>query len=153
MANTHTQIHIQAIFAVKTRISLIQSTWKEELYKYITGIVQSTGHKMLAINGMPDHIHMFFGMRPTESLSDLMQRVKANSSSWINKSRFVKGKFEWQEGFGGFSYSKSHVTRVIKYIQNHELHHKKRTFLQEYVALLDAFEVPYDERYIFKEPY
>lgn len=153
MANTHTQIHIQAIFAVKTRISLIQSTWKEELYKYITGIVQSTGHKMLAINGMPDHIHMFFGMRPTESLSDLMQRVKANSSSWINKSRFVKGKFEWQEGFGGFSYSKSHVTRVIKYIQNQELHHKKRTFLQEYVALLDAFEVPYDERYIFKEPY
>lgn len=153
MANTYTQIHIQAIFAVKTRISLIQSTWKEELYKYITGIVQSTGHKMLAINGMPDHIHMFFGMRPTESLSDLMQRVKANSSSWINKSRFVKGKFEWQEGFGGFSYSKSHVTRVIKYIQNQELHHKKRTFLQEYVALLDAFEVPYDERYIFKEPY
>lgn len=153
MANTHTQIHIQAIFAVKTRISLIQSTWKEELYKYITGIVQSTGHKMLAINGMPDHVHMFFGMRPTESLSDLMQRVKANSSSWINKSRFVKGKFEWQEGFGGFSYSKSHVTRVIKYIQNQELHHKKRTFLQEYVALLDAFEVPYDERYIFKEPY
>ncbi|HEX7016532.1 MAG TPA: IS200/IS605 family transposase [Cyclobacteriaceae bacterium] len=141
------------MFAVKTRISLIQSTWKEELYKYITGIVQSTGHKMLAINGMPDHIHMFFGMRPTESLSDLMQRVKANSSSWINKSRFVKGKFEWQEGFGGFSYSKSHVTRVIKYIQNQELHHKKRTFLQEYVALLDAFEVPYDERYIFKEPY
>ena len=153
MANTYTQIHIQAIFAVKTRISLIQSTWKEELYKYITGIVQSTGHKMLAINGMPDHVHMFFGMRPTESLSDLMQRVKANSSSWINKSRFVKGKFEWQEGFGGFSYSKSHVTRVIKYIQNQELHHKKRTFLQEYVALLDAFEVPYDERYIFKEPY
>ena len=121
MANTYTQIHIQAIFAVKTRVSLVQSTWKDELYKYITGIVQAGNHKMLAINGMPDHVHIFFGMRPTESLSDLMQRVKANSAKWVNKRRLAVGNFEWQEGFGGFSYSKSHVSRVINYIQNQEV--------------------------------
>jgi REP element-mobilizing transposase RayT len=152
MANTYTQIHIQAIFAVKTRVSLVQSNWKDELYKYITGIVQSGNHKMLAINGMPDHVHIFFGMRPTESLSDLMQRVKANSAKWINKRRFAPGRFEWQDGYGGFSYSRSHVSQAIAYIQNQESHHKKRTFLEEYVALLDVFEIPYDERYLFKEP-
>lgn len=153
MANTYTQIHIQAVFAVKTRIGLIHSNWKDELYKYITGIVQARKHKMLAINGMSDHVHMFFGMRPTESLSDLMQRVKSNSSKWIDEKKFVKGTFEWQDGYGGFSYSRSHVPRVIKYVQNQESHHKKRTFLEEYVALLDAFEIPYNERYLFREPY
>jgi REP element-mobilizing transposase RayT len=151
MANTYTQIHIQAVFAVKNRICLIQKDWKDELYKYMTGIIQSYNHKMLAINGMPDHVHILFGMRPTQSLSDLMQDVKGGSSGWINKKRLVKGRFEWQEGYGGFSYSKSQVDGVISYIKNQEVHHKKKLFLEEYQELLQEFDVQYDERYIFKE--
>ncbi len=112
MANTYTQIHIQSIFAVKNRSSLIQTEWKDELYKYITGIIQKHEHKLLAINGMPDHLHVFFGMRPAQSLSDLMQDIKQNSSKWINQKKFIKEKFEWQEGFGAFSYSKSQASRV-----------------------------------------
>ena len=150
MANTYTQIHIHAIFAVQNRISLIQPIWKDELYKYITGIVQSNNHKMLIINGMPDHIHLLFGLRPAQSLSDLMQDVKANSSKWINEKGFIRGKFQWQEGFGAFSYGKSQLKNVIKYIENQEEHHRKRTFLEEYRAFLDIFEVEFDEKYIFK---
>jgi putative transposase len=151
MANTYTQIHIQAIFAVKTRIGLIQKDWKDDLYKYITGIVQTNNHKLLAVNGMPDHLHLFFGMRPTQSLSDLMQDVKGSSSKWINNQKFVKGHFEWQEGYGGFSYSKSQVNRVINYIKNQEIHHQKKSFLKEYKEFLVKFEVEHDEKYIFKE--
>ena len=150
MANTYTQIHIHAIFAVQNRISLIQPIWKDELYKYITGIVQNNNHKMLIINGMPDHIHLLFGLRPAQSLSDLMQDVKANSSKWINEKGFIRGKFQWQEGFGAFSYGKSQLKNVIKYIENQEEHHRKRTFLEEYRAFLDNFEVEFDEKYIFK---
>jgi REP-associated tyrosine transposase len=152
MANTYTQIHIHTVFVVKTRKGLIHPEWKHELYKYITGIIQSASHRMLAINGMPDHVHMFFGMRPTQSLSDLIQLVKANSSRWVNEKRFVSSRFEWQEGYGGFSYSRSQIPRVIGYIRNQEAHHNKRTFRQEYIGLLDAFEIPYDERYLFKDP-
>lgn len=152
MAGTYTQIHIQTVFAVKFRIGLIGERWKVELYKYITGILQSANHKMLAIDGMSDHVHMLFGMRPTQSLSDLMKLVKANSSRWINDSGFVCGRFEWQDGYGGFSYSRHEVPKVISYIRNQVEHHKSRTFLEEYKAMLDVFEVPYDERYIFKEP-
>ena len=152
MANTYTQIHLQAIFAVKRRTALIQQTWKDELYKYITGIIKAHDHKLLAINGMPDHVHIFFGMRPVQSLSDLMQDVKQDSSKWINTRGFVKGKFEWQQGFGAFSYSKSQASRVIGYVQNQEDHHKSISFLDEYKAFLKKFEVDYDERYIFKEP-
>ena len=152
MANTYTQIHIQAIFAVKKRTGLIQKGWKDELYKYITGIVQGHTHKLLAINGMPDHLHVFFGMRPIQSLSDLMQDIKGSSSKWINKKRFIKGKFEWQSGYGAFSYSRSQVREVIAYIENQEVHHHKITFLEEYKSFLEKFEIDYDERYIFKEP-
>jgi len=152
MANTYTQLHIQAVFAVKARIGLIQPEWKDELYKYITGIVQAHNHKMLAINGMNDHLHLFFGMRPTQSLSELMQDVKGSSSKWINDRKFVQGKFEWQEGYGAFSYSRSQVQDVIHYIQNQETHHQKRSFLVEYEELLEKFEVDYDKRYVFKEP-
>jgi REP element-mobilizing transposase RayT len=151
MANTYTQIHIQAVFSVKSRIGLIQSNWKDELYKYITGILQANKHKMIAINGMPDHIHIFFGMRPNQSLSDLMQDIKGNSSKWINDKKLVPGKFEWQEGYGAFSYSKSQVNDVISYIQNQELHHSKKSFLEEYKDFLEKFEVEYDERYSFKD--
>jgi REP element-mobilizing transposase RayT len=150
MANTYTQIHIQSVFTVQDRNCIIKISWKDELYKYISGIVQNHGHKVLAINGMPDHIHVFFGMWPTQSLSDLMQDIKGDSSLWINQKRFVQGRFSWQEGFGGFSYSKSHVDQVIDYIKNQEIHHRKITFIEEYLDFLEKFDVPYDERYIFK---
>lgn len=150
MANTYTQIHIHSIFAVAKREGLILKQWKDDLYKYITGIIQSHDHKLLAINGMPDHVHVFFGMRPVQSLSDLMQDVKAGSSKWINDRSMAKGRFEWQQGYGAFSYSKSQVDTVIAYIQNQEAHHEKKTFLEEYRDFLKAFDVKYDERYIFK---
>lgn len=150
MANTYTQIHIHGIFAVQNRISLITESWREELYKYITGIVQNRGHKMLQIGGMPDHIHILFGMRPTESLSDLMKAIKGESSEWINKRHFVVGKFSWQEGYGAFSYSKSQLNNVIKYIANQPEHHKKRDMVAEYVEFLKKFDVEHDIRYVFK---
>jgi putative transposase len=152
MANTYTQIHLHFVFAVKYRDGMIQAIWKDELYKYITGIVQNNNHKLVAINGMPDHIHILIGMRPTQSVSDLLQDIKGSSSKWINEKKFLKNKFEWQEGFGAFSYGKSQIKDVITYIENQEEHHKKRTFREEYLAFLEKFEVEYDERYIFKAP-
>jgi REP element-mobilizing transposase RayT len=151
MANTYTQIHIQFIFAVKYREGLIHSSYKAELYQYISGILKHHNHKLLAINGMSDHIHIFIGMRPTQSISDLIQDIKGNSSKWINEKRFLKVKFEWQEGYGAFSYSKSHVNNVINYIKNQEEHHKNESFRDEYLKFLEAFEIDYDERYIFKD--
>ena len=150
MPNTYTQIHIQAVFTVQNRDCAIRKLWKNELYKYISGIVQNHGHKILAINGMPDHIHVFFGVRPTQSLSDLMQDIKGDSTKWINQREFVKSRFSWQEGYGAFSYSKSHVDSVIEYIKSQEGHHLKRTFIEEYHDFLEKFEVDFDERYIFK---
>jgi REP element-mobilizing transposase RayT len=150
MANTYTKIHIQAVFSVQNRDCAIHRSWKDELYKYVTGIIQNHGHKVLAINGKPDHIHVFFGMRPTQSLSDLMQDIKGDSSKWINQNRYVKGHFSWQEGYGAFSYSKSHVDNVIDYIKNQDIHHESRTFIEEYQDFLKKFEIDYDERYIFK---
>jgi len=150
MPNTYTQIYIHTVFSVKNRESLINQKWKNELYKYITGIIQSHNHKLIAINGMPDHLHVFIGLKPDQSLSDLMQDIKGNSSKWINEKGFVKGKFEWQSGFGAFSYSDSQVDAVVKYIINQEEHHKKKTFIQEYTEFLEKFKVPFDARYIFK---
>ncbi|WP_293895018.1 IS200/IS605 family transposase [Flavobacterium sp.] len=152
MANTYTQIHIQTVFAVKHRNGLIHSSFKNELYQYISGIIKYHNHKLLAINGMPDHIHIFIGMRPTQSLSDLLQDIKGNSSKWINEKKFLKVKFEWQAGYGAFSYSKSQVASVIDYIKNQEQHHAVKTFREEYLEFLHLFEVEYDERYLFKEP-
>ena len=151
MANTYTQLHIQLVFAVKYREALIQKEWKERLHQYITGIFQQNEHKLLQINSMPDHIHIFIGMRPHQSISSLVQNVKSESSKWINENKFCRPAFAWQEGFGAFSYSKTHVPDVIRYIQNQETHHKKETFLDEYKKMLKVFEVEYDERYIFKE--
>ncbi|MBN9298969.1 MAG: IS200/IS605 family transposase [Filimonas sp.] len=150
MANTYTQIHLQLVFAVKNRVSLIQQTWKSELYRYISGIIQHQGHKLLAINGMPDHIHILIGMRPDQPLSALLQFIKRDSSKWINTKRFVMGQFEWQEGYGAFSYSKSHIPNVIHYIEQQELHHKKKTFREEYIEFLEKFEIDYNEQYILK---
>ncbi|MCX6233930.1 MAG: IS200/IS605 family transposase [Bacteroidetes bacterium] len=120
------------------------------MFKYITGIIQNNDHKLLAINGMPDHIHILVGFRPHQSLSDLMKDVKGSSSRWINEQGFVKGKFTWQEGYGAFSYSKSHIPAVIKYIHEQERHHLKKTFLEEYRELLKKFNIEFDERYLFK---
>jgi putative transposase len=149
MANTYTQIHIHAVFAVRNRDSFIKSTWKDDLYKYITGIIQNQGHKLLIINGMPDHLHVLFGMRPIQSLSDLMQDIKGSSSAWINKMNFSSAKFSWQEGYGAFSYSKSQLPGIIQYIDKQEEHHKKKTFIEEYKEFLEEFGVEYNKKYIF----
>ncbi len=151
MPNTYTQIHLHLIFAVQNRKSLIKDLWKERLYQYITGIIQANKHKMIIINGMPDHLHIAIGMRPSQSLSDLMQDIKGNSSKWINDNKLTTGKFQWQEGYGAFSYNKSLLPKLIGYIKNQEKHHKKKTFLEEYKEFLKAFEIEFDERYIFKE--
>ena len=150
MANTYTQIHIQVVFAVQNRESLIPMERKEELYRYITGIIQNHDHKMLAINGMADHVHILFGMRPTQALSDLMKQVKQDSSKWINERGFIRGRFSWQAGFGAFSYSRADLANVQAYIRQQEEHHRIRTFQEEYVDLLRSFDVEHDERYIFK---
>lgn len=151
MANTFTQLHIQLIFAVQNRTSLIDKFWKDRLYAYLTGIIQNNGHKLLIINGMPDHIHILIGFRTTQSLSELVQVAKRDSSKWINENKLVRGKFSWQEGFGAFSYSHSHLSNVIEYIKNQEEHHRKLTFLEEYKSFLEKFEIDFDEKYIFKE--
>jgi putative transposase len=152
MPNTYTQLHIQFVFAVKNRNALIGYEWKERLHQYITGIFQQHNHKMLQVNSMPDHIHIFIGMRPHQSISSLIQLVKSESSKWIKEEKLSAYPFAWQEGYGAFSYSKSHVNDVIRYIQNQEIHHRKESFLEEYKKTLKAFEVEWDERYIFKEP-
>ncbi|MEO6347593.1 MAG: IS200/IS605 family transposase [Aquaticitalea sp.] len=149
MTNTYTEMHIQVVFAVQNRQSLISATWKDELYKYMTGIIQNHDHKVLQINGMPDHIHILIGMRPTQSLSDLMKQVKQDSSKWINQKGFVNGKFTWQAGYGAFSYSKNDVPKVINYIKNQEEHHKSKTINEEYLEMLQDFEIDFDERYLF----
>ena len=150
MANTYTQIHIQAVFSVQNRECIIQNIWKDELYKYITGIIQNNDHKLLAINGMPDHVHILFGLRPSQSISDLMQDIKGSSSKWINNKKFVRGKFSWQEGYGAFSYSKTDLPNVIQYINNQAIHHRGITFAEEYLEMLKKFEIDYDYRYLFK---
>ena len=141
MANTYTQIHIQVVFSLQNRECIIGKQWKDELYKYITGIIQNHHHKLLTINGMPDHLHIFFGMRPSESISELMQQLKSDSSKWINERKFIRGKFSWQEGYGAFSYGKSQTEQVINYIQTQEIHHKNKTFIEEYEDYMKAFGI------------
>lgn len=151
MPNTYTQIHIQTVFAVQNRQSLISKAWKDELYKYITGIIQHYGHKVLQINGMPDHVHILFGMRPTQSISDLMKQVKQDSSKWINERRLTPGRFSWQAGYGAFSYSKQQLPNVIDYIKNQERHHTQTSFYEEYINLLEEYEIDYNQSFLFKQ--
>ena len=151
MANTFTQIYLQFVFAVQNRHSLIGPIWKNELYKYITGIVQNNKHKLITINGTPNHIHVFIGYKPHQLIPDLLQDIKGHSSKWINQKAFTKGKFAWQAGYGAFSYSHSHIDHVVQYIMNQEAHHKKKTFREEYIQLLKRFNIEYDERYILKD--
>ena len=155
MPGTFSQIYIQIVFAVKGRENLIGNSWKTELHKYIAGITKGKGHKPIIVNGMPDLIHAFVGLKPVMALSDLVRDIKNNASNFVNDHRLVKGKFAWQEGFGGFSYSHSHVTKVYDYILNQEKNHKKKTFKQEYLDFLKSFEVDpiaigYDEKYLFE---
>ncbi len=149
--NTYTQIHIQIVFAVKFRQAQIENEFKAELYKYITGIIQQRKHKLIAINGMPDHIHIFIGMRPNQSLSDLVKEIKSISSKWINEKRFLPFRFEWQNSYGAFSYGRSQIDSVVKFINNQEEHHKKESFRSEYIKFLEKFEIEYNDIYIFKD--
>lgn len=151
MPNTYTQIYIHYVFAVQNRMSLISEKWEDELFKYMTGIVTKNGHKLMSIGGMSDHVHLLVSMSPKQSPSELMYELKRSSSLWINNNRFVMGKFSWQEGFGAFSYGQSQIPNVARYIETQEKHHKKRTFKEEYLELLNLFNVDFDERYVYKE--
>ncbi|BCX48412.1 transposase [Haloferula helveola] len=150
MANTYTQLYIQVVFAVSGRQCLISERHNDELQKYITGIVSGQGQKLIAINNMPDHIHILVGLKPSMAISDLVRAIKASSSAFINQQNWVPGRFEWQQGFGAFSYGHSQLGSVVRYIRNQQEHHRTKTFTDEYLALLDKFEVPHDQRYIFK---
>jgi len=149
MPNTYSQIYIQIVFAVRGRNSLIRGEWEEELYKYITGIVQNKGQKMLAINGIPNHIHFLIGMKPSCCLSDLVREIKKSSNAFIREKRFTKFKFEWQEGFGAFSYSHSSLDNVIRYINSQKEHHRQKSFKEEYFETLRKFDVEFSEEYVF----
>lgn len=148
--STYTQIYIQIVFAVQGRNSLIQTDWETELYKYITGIVRNKEQKMLAINGIPDHIHFLIGMKPTCCLSDLIREIKKSSNEFIKENKFTRLKFNWQEGFGAFSYSHSQLDTVIAYIMNQKQHHNKKSFKDEYTNILKEYKVEYNVKYLFE---
>ena len=150
MANTYTQIYIHIVFTVKGRQNLIPSEHKDELQKYISGIIRNKGHKLIAINNMPDHIHLFIGLKPDVALSDLVRDIKNNSSIFINDKKWVREKFFWQEGFGAFSCAHSQIGVVDEYIRNQEKHHTLKTFKEEYIEMLKKFNVEYDDRYLFE---
>lgn len=149
MSNTFSQIYLQFVFAVKGRRSLIPKQHKEELHKYMTGLVQNRKAKMLAVHCMPDHAHLFVGFKPSVLISDFVKEIKVESNEFIANKKWLPGKFNWQDGYGVFSYSHSHIDRVIKYILNQEQHHRKRTFRVEYHELLEKFQVPFEEKYLF----
>jgi putative transposase len=149
MANTFSQIYIQTVFAVSNRMSLITPTVKEDLYKYIAGIVTNQGQKLISINGMPDHVHILIGLKPSMALADLVRDLKADSSTYINTNRWVRGKFTWQEGYGAFSYGHSQLDTIISYIQNQEKHHSRRSFKNEYMGLLRKFDIAFEDKYVF----
>jgi REP element-mobilizing transposase RayT len=150
MANTYTQLYFHIVFAVKGRNNLIAVRWKDELYKYITGIISNKNQKLMIINGMPNHVHLLIGTKPNCNLSDLVRDIKANSSKWINEKQFVNGKFEWQTGFGAFTVSQSAVNNVLDYIKNQEEHHQVTTF-KEYIGFLKSYNIEYKTEYLFTD--
>ena len=150
MPGTFSKIYIQVVFAVKGRENFISNSWRTDLHKYIAGIIKGKKHKSIIVNGMPDHIHAFIGLKPVMSISDLVRDMKNNSSNFVNDHKLVKGKFSWQDGYGAFSYSHSHIENVYNYILNQEHHHKKKTFKEEYLEFLKKFEVEYNEKYLFE---
>ena len=150
MPNTYSQIYLQFVFAVKNRENLVASSNREELQRYMTVLVQNRNSKLLAIYCMPDHTHLFVGIKPTVRISDFIKEIKVESNEFINSKKWIKGRFSWQEGYGVFSYSNSQVDSVVKYILNQETHHKKKTFKEEYHELLKEFDVPFEEKYLFE---
>lgn len=150
MANTYHQVYIQAVFAVKYRDAVIDKSWRSKLLGVIGQLINETGCKTIIVNGVEDHMHCFFGLKPSVSISEVMQVVKGKSSKYINDHQLCPYRFEWQEGYGVFSYSKSHIDKVYHYIENQESHHHKSTFKAEYTGMLEKYEIPYDERYIFE---
>lgn len=150
MPRTFSQVYIHVVFAVKGRQNLISKRWKEELNRYISGIIENKGQKSIIVNGMSDHIHAFIGLKPSISISDLVRDMKNNSSNFINKNKYVKGRFEWQESYGVFSYSQSHINHVYNYILHQEQHHHKKTFKEEYIAILKKFQIDYNEKHLFQ---
>lgn len=149
MANTFSQIYIQTVFAVSNRMSLIQTDFKEDLFKYITGIVTNQGQKLISINGMTDHLHILIGLRPSMALADLVREIKSESTNFINKNKWVRGRFSWQEGYGAFSYGHSQLNTIIAYIQNQERHYSRRSFKNEYLGLLRKFDIAFEDKYVF----
>jgi len=150
MANTYTQINIHAVFSVLGRENILTQNFRPDLFKYINGILKNNKQFPLAVNGYLDHVHIFFELHPTTAVSDILRIVKTNSSKWINKNKLVKGKFFWQEGFGAFSHSRSQRNNVIQYIMKQGEHHKKRTFREEYLEMLEKFEIPFENEYVFE---
>ena len=149
MAGTFSQIYIQIVFAIKGRGNFLQDPWRNEVFKYISGIVNGKNQKSIIVNGIKNHVHIFVGLKPSMAISDLVRDIKNNSSNFINEKKWVSGKFSWQEGFGSFSYSHSQIEQVYNYILNQEIHHKQKTFREEYLEFLKKFEIEYDERYLF----
>jgi putative transposase len=149
-SGTYTQIYIHLVFAVKNRESVLIPSIQEEVFKFIAGTINSMKHKSLAVNGMTDHIHCFLGLYPMQSISELVKEVKRSSTNLINQNKWLPGKFEWQTGFGGFSYSRSQIDSVIKYIVDQKIHHKKQTFKDEYFGFLKKFQVEYNPDFLFK---
>lgn len=150
MSNTYTQLNIHVIFAVKNRENILQSHFIEQLFKYINGILINLKQFPLAVGGYKNHVHIFFELNPATSLADVMKKVKANSSKWINENKFVLGHFEWQRGYGGFSYSRSQRTNVIQYIMSQKEHHAVMTFQQEYMEILNKFDIKFEDQYLFE---
>jgi len=150
MADTYSQLYFHIVFAVKKRALLIDQSWKDDLYKYITGIISNKSQKLMIINGMPDHVHMLISTKPDCNLSDLVRDIKSNSTKWINETGLIKSKFSWQNGFGAFTVSQSQLNKVIRYIENQEQHHSSKSFKEEYVDFLKAYQIDYDEEYIFE---
>lgn len=150
MANTYTQIYIHYVFVVKGRDNLIKESFREELHKYITGIIKNNRHLCLAIYCMPDHSHILVGLNPNQSVSDLAKDIKANASKWINERNFIPQKFNWQVGFGAFSYAQSQIQKVVDYINNQPKHHRKTTFQEEYIEFLSKFKIDYKKEYLFE---
>ena len=149
MANTYTQIYIHMVFSVKNRESLLTPELEPEVHKMLTTILQNNGHKMIAIGGMPDHVHIFFGLSPKEALSNLVKEMKTATTAWINGQGKLRDHFGWQEGYGAFSYSRSQIDAVAKYVLNQKNHHTKATFRDEYLKMLQSFGIEFDERYVF----
>jgi REP element-mobilizing transposase RayT len=150
MANTFSQIYIQTVFAVSGRLALITPDFKEELHKYITGIITKQDRKLIRINSMPDHLHILTGLKPAMALANLVRDIKSDSSEWINRKKLARGKFAWQEGYGAFSYGHSQLDTIVRYIMNQEQHHSRRSFKDEYLTLLRKFEIDFNEEYVFE---